>query len=156
MVNQRSVQNNMLELAFLTIDGEPIPKGRPRFRVMGKFVQAYTPAKTKKEEQRIREEIKKQFIRKPFSYPIAVDIDFFFTIPKTYFRSKKKIQELADNYYYHTSRPDCDNLAKLVLDAMNGLVYEDDKQIFGLRIVKMYAPPGRDARTEIRIKRAIE
>ena len=143
----------MLELAFLTIDGEPVAKGRPRFRVIRKFVQTYTPAKTKKAEQRIREEIKKQFIRKPFSYPIAVDINFFFSIPKSY--TKKRIREIAENYYYHTNKPDCDNLAKLVLDAMNGLVYEDDKQIFGLRIVKMYAPPGRDARTEIRIRRAI-
>ena len=142
----------MLELAFMTIDGEPASKLRPRFRVMGKYVQTYTPAKTKKAEQHIKEEIKKQFIRKPFSYPIVVELDFFFHIPKWY--TKKKKQEIAENYYYHTNKPDCDNLAKLVLDAMNGLVYEDDKQIFGLKVTKFYTPDDNE-RTEIRIKRAI-
>jgi Holliday junction resolvase RusA-like endonuclease len=38
---------------------------------------------------------------------------------------------------------------------MNGLVYEDDKQVFGLMITKRYAIDNRDVRTEIRIKRAI-
>ena len=143
----------MLELAFLTIDGEPVAKGRPRFRVIRKFVQTYTPAKTKKAEQHIREEIKKQFVRKPFTMPLVVELDFFFSIPKSY--TKKQRQEIEDKYYYHTHKPDCDNLAKLVLDAMNGLVYEDDKQIFGLMITKRYAIDNRDVRTEIRIKRAI-
>jgi Holliday junction resolvase RusA-like endonuclease len=143
----------MLELAFLTIDGEPVAKGRPRFRVIRKFVQTYTPAKTKKAEQHIREEIKKQFVRKPFTLPLVVELDFFFSIPKSY--TKKQRQYIEDNYYYHTHKPDCDNLAKLVLDAMNGLVYEDDKQVFGLMITKRYAIDNRDVRTEIRIKRAI-
>lgn len=143
----------MLELAFLTIDGEPVSKGRPRFRVMGKFVQTYTPTKTKKAEEHIRKEIKKQFIRKPFNLPLVIELDFFFSIPKSY--TKKQRKEIEDNYYHHTQKPDCDNLAKLVLDAMNGLIYEDDKQVFALRITKKYAVDPRDARTEIRIKREI-
>jgi Holliday junction resolvase RusA-like endonuclease len=34
---------------------------------------------------------------------------------------------------------DLDNLSKAVLDAMNGIVYEDDKQIVDLRLRKFYS-----------------
>lgn len=37
----------------LTVLGAPVAKGRPRFRKVGKYVQTYTPAKTKKAEQEI-------------------------------------------------------------------------------------------------------
>ena len=34
----------------LWIPGQPVPKGRPKFRAAGAFVQAYTPAATRKAE----------------------------------------------------------------------------------------------------------
>lgn len=43
----------------LTVLGVPVAKGRPRFRKVGKYVQTYTPAKTKKAEQ----EISLEFLR---------------------------------------------------------------------------------------------
>lgn len=33
-------------------------------------------------------------------------------------------------------KPDVDNIAKLVLDALNGLAYADDKQVVGLMTIK--------------------
>lgn len=38
--------------------------------------------------------------------------------------------------------PDWDNYAKAVCDAMNGVVYVDDKQIVDGRCVKQWAEPG--------------
>ena len=35
-------------------------------------------------------------------------------------------------------KPDVDNIAKVVLDALNGLVYTDDKQVTDLRVRKRY------------------
>ena len=34
--------------------------------------------------------------------------------------------------------PDTDNLAKSILDALNGLAYDDDKQIVELEVKKFY------------------
>ncbi len=37
-----------------------------------------------------------------------------------------------------TMKPDNDNIAKSVLDALNGLAYVDDKQIVELKVNKYY------------------
>jgi len=39
----------------------------------------------------------------------------------------------------HTGKPDLDNLAKLVLDAANGILWDDDSQIIKLHLSKMYS-----------------
>lgn len=44
----------------------------------------------------------------------------------------------------YTHKPDADNVAKAVLDALNGLAYEDDSQVQELVIIKKYAPAGVD------------
>jgi len=39
----------------------------------------------------------------------------------------------------HIYKPDTDNLAKFVLDALNGTYYKDDSQIYRLEVEKSYA-----------------
>ena len=39
----------------------------------------------------------------------------------------------------HTKKPDLDNLVKLVLDAYNGVLYDDDSQIISRSLSKMYS-----------------
>lgn len=46
---------------------------------------------------------------------------------------KKKVE-------WRAARPDVDNLAKAVIDAMNGIVYDDDARIAGLYAVKKDGP----------------
>jgi len=36
------------------------------------------------------------------------------------------------------TRTDVDNLAKFVLDSLNGVLYEDDKQVASLQVTKVY------------------
>ena len=38
-----------------------------------------------------------------------------------------------------TKKPDADNIGKVVLDALNGIAYEDDKQVIELRVSKQYS-----------------
>ena len=48
-----------------------------------------------------------------------------------------------------TKKPDADNVMKIILDALNGVAYEDDRQIVALAIRKTYGEkPG--VRVEIR------
>ena len=35
-------------------------------------------------------------------------------------------------------KPDCDNIAKIILDSLNGIAYADDKQIISLSVEKYY------------------
>lgn len=53
---------------------------------------------------------------------------------------------------FHTSRSDIDNLAKFVLDSLNGLLYADDRQVVSLKAMKMLDSEGLcDGATEVSI-----
>ena len=66
--------------------------------------------------------------------PLTVQLVFFFDRPK-----RKK---LPAGMVPYTSKPDCDNLAKAVLDALNGVAWHDDAQIFNLLVEKWYVRQG--------------
>ena len=42
---------------------------------------------------------------------------------------------------FHTKRPDLDNLAKAVKDALKGVIYADDSQIVEAHLFKRYGEP---------------
>lgn len=67
---------------------------------------------------------------------LAVDIDVFFKPPSSC--TARKRQEYIDGMHMPLGRPDVDNLAKAILDAMNGAVYEDDACITDLSVIKRY------------------
>lgn len=45
---------------------------------------------------------------------------------------------MLNNEIYPTIKPDTDNIAKSILDSLNGLAYKDDKQIVKLNVDKRY------------------
>ena len=51
--------------------------------------------------------------------------------------SKKKREELLKGY--PMKKPDLDNVAKIILDALNGIAWKDDTQVVGLRVNRMWA-----------------
>jgi len=69
--------------------------------------------------------------------PLKAEITVFMPVPKSY--SKKKREQALSNQIRPTVKPDCDNIAKNINDALNGIVYPDDKQIVTLTINKYYA-----------------
>ena len=116
-----------------TILGKPIGKGRPRFSTAGGYARSYTPAKTVEYENLVRMEWEKTGAKK-LEGVISAVIYAYFPIPKSV--SKKK-RALMDGRFY-TSKPDCDNIAKIILDALNGIAYDDDSQVASLRVKKLY------------------
>lgn len=50
---------------------------------------------------------------------------------------KERIQKLSGEIK-PTIKPDCDNIGKTILDALNGIAYEDDIQIIALHVYKLY------------------
>lgn len=102
-----------------TIIGKAIPKGRPRVAMRGKFPHVYTPPTTKAWEDEVRTQLTAQVLEKGFkkieSGPIKVLVMFVFKKP---------------------SKADVDNLGKSILDAANGILYEDDSMINNLTLLK--------------------
>ena len=111
---------------------EPKAKGRPRFTRTG---HTYTPQITRDYEKQIGD-FYKENTSDYYDSPIKVSLVFYMPIPKN--TSKKKMELMKSGAIRHTKKPDSDNLAKAVLDGINGVAFEDDKLITELRIKKRY------------------
>ena len=72
-----------------------------------------------------------------FEGPIKVIMSFQMPVPESF--TKRRKQAIMDGDNRHTSRPDLDNLAKAVLDALNGIAFKDDSQISSMRLAKYYS-----------------
>lgn len=115
-----------------TIPGEPVAKGRPRMTRTG---HAYTPQKTRLYEAHIQDLWKRGIAPAlPTGQPLRVSVDAFFSVPK----STSKKQKMAMDGAPHIKKPDADNVVKAVLDALNGLAFEDDSRICNLTATKRY------------------
>lgn len=118
------------------IKGKPVGKGRPRFRRMGNFVQAYTPANTAEYEKLVK--LRFQNAGGVITdKPARVEITAFFAPPKST-RKRDKAEMLA-NRILPVKKPDCDNIAKIILDALNKIAYVDDAQVIELVVKKRYS-----------------
>lgn len=91
--------------------GEPKSKERPRFTRNGR---AYTPQGTRDAEKRVADEYAKQ---SGFFFEGSVKVSIVFGLTSA-------------------RRRDIDNMAKLILDALNKVAYNDDTQVHKLNIEK--------------------
>lgn len=128
------------------IPGKPQGKDRPRFDP--KTNRVYTTQSTRTYEQTVR-----------WSYISAttanermhdgkcrVEIEAVYSIPVSWTVAKKNQAHTGD---ITPGKPDCDNIAKAVLDALNGLAYKDDAQVAELVVKKRY---GEKAHVAVRIE----
>lgn len=114
-------------------------KGRPRFSRKGGFMRAYTPPETKAVEDKIATVAKNAMHAagiKMFKNAVKMEIEAGYVIPKA--TSKKLKEQMLDDKIKPTVKPDADNVAKLVADALNGIMYNDDNQIVVLNVEKKY------------------
>lgn len=115
------------------IDGEPKGKARP---IVTK-THTFTPQSTVDYEKLVALSYRNEAKGKAFGdKPIKLDINAFFSIPKS--ASKKNRELMAKNKIYPTKKPDADNIIKIITDALNGVAYNDDKQIVECRCGKYY------------------
>ena len=130
-----------IEMTFMVtyiVYGEAVGKGRPRFAKRGNFVSTYTPQKTKTYEDEIRMMASAAMGgSEPLDTPVTVAIYIRVGIPTSF--SKQKHREALAGIVKPTKKPDADNVLKCFLDAMNGIVYLDDKQVVNIFLTKVYA-----------------
>lgn len=133
-----------------TVEGQPQGKGRARVTVRNGHARAYTPEKTASYENYIKlsavEAKEKQgniFFDK---VPLKAIIKAFYGIPASWSNKKSRQAELGE--IKPTIKPDGDNIAKTVLDALNGILYTDDSQITRLTVSKIYS---KQPRVEVEI-----
>lgn len=130
--------------ASFTVDGAPQGKARPRVTRHG----TYTPAKTKEYEKAVQWSYMTQCQGAMFpDVSLMVMIDAYYPIPKS--ATKKKHERMQDGLIRPKVKPDLDNVAKAVCDALNGQAYRDDAQIAALYVRKWY---DEKPRVEVQIR----
>jgi Holliday junction resolvase RusA-like endonuclease len=121
----------MRQSQSVIVYGKPRGKGRPRFSYHG----TYTDAVTTEYEGRIKKAWKCENNFCFDKVPTTVIINAFFPVPVSL--SKRKRQAMFGSVCL--TKPDADNIAKIVLDALNGGVgWKDDSQVTSLKVHKRY------------------
>ena len=135
----------------LVVLGTPRPQGRPRARNAGSFVQIYEDPKDRKTKQSLVAVIQDKAPEQLLDCPLCVDLVFCLPRPKGHYGTGKNAGKLKDRFKnkHHTSKPDIDNLRKLVMDAMTEVFWHDDSQVCQGQTIKRYS---ERPRTEIFIK----
>jgi len=126
-----------MESIEFEILGKPLAKGRPRFTARGGFARAYTPKKTTDYETLVKFNAQKVAPKELWLGALAVEITAYLPIPKS--MTKKRLEMINSFDLRPTTRPDIDNYAKIVLDALNEIIYKDDNQVVGLHVYKHYS-----------------
>ncbi len=130
----------MIRYAF-EVPGKPLGKARPKFTKKG---HAYTPAKTVNAEVMVATTAHEAGVR-PLDGAVRMEIVAVFPVAKSWTKARKAAA-LAGAA--KLSKPDSDNIAKLVCDALNGIAYADDAQAYDVHVRKVYGP---QAKTVVRI-----
>lgn len=115
----------------IVVPGRPYAKKRPRFS--RKIGRAFDPAENAVAEASIGHLAVKHFPQ-PLAGPVAVEIVATFAIPASW--SKRKAAEHL--HRPHCQKPDGDNLAKSVLDALNRIAWADDGQVYQISVRKVW------------------
>lgn len=121
------------------IPGCPVGKSRPKFSTFNGRAMAYTPAKTVNYENLVKLSYQQQCAGQMYDKDISlrVNIEAYFPIPKS--TTKRKREQMQNRELMHTKKPDADNVAKAICDALNGIAYTDDSQVCILTVCKYYS-----------------
>lgn len=125
-------------MIHLYLEIEPVAKGRPRTDKRG---WVYTPKETRLFERDLQFMVRQQFAGIPLTGPLNVHVTFFMRRPKGV--SKKLIA--------HVKRPDADNLLKSVFDSLNGILWNDDSQIYQGSFTKLYCGPSQEPAIRLKV-----
>lgn len=111
-----------------TIPGQPMGKGGSSFTTASSlgYENLVKNACIEKCEQR----------QADYAGPVAVDITAFYPFPSSY--TNKKHEEIWGGAR-PVKKPDLDNIAKIILDALNDVAWQDDKQVVCMVLTKKYA-----------------
>lgn len=81
---------------------------------------------------------------------LEVSIKAYFPIPKS--TTKKARKQIEDGEVFPTKKPDADNIAKVICDALNQIAYQDDTQVVELTVTKHFETEDNPVGVVVKIK----
>lgn len=135
----------------MTIPIEPVGQLRPRATRYGRGIRFYDPKKVAKFKKDVGEyvigEMNARNLKRFNGKPLKVILKIFRPIQQS-ISNRERSKRLS-----HVHRPqvksDLDNYIKSILDALNGIIWDDDRNIVSIVADKYYA---EDPRIEIEVE----
>ena len=116
-----------------TVPGDPVPQPRPQVSTRGGFARAYVPAKHPVHAYRQAVALAAKLVGLgTITEPIQVCVVLVFERPKSHTTGRGVVKATAPRL----PKPDVDNLAKAVLDALGD--FFDDTLVESLQVSKSY------------------
>jgi len=129
--------------------GRPIAQPRIKAARRGNLIKMYTPNdnNVKEYKQAVREGFEnalgKIAVEKKVAFPhqglVQVGAHFYFPRPVGMMQER-----LGMDPIHHLAKPDIDNVLKAMLDALTGIAWKDDRQVWFMDCRKYYAGVMRD------------
>lgn len=129
----------------IVIPGEPVAQPRHQVANGRAYIPAKHPIHAFKDSVRL---IGRQSISKPLEGPIGVSLTFVFARPK-------RLKKTRPDQTWKDTKPDIDNLEKAVLDALNGIAWNDDGQVAAVMKNKVWAAIDEAPRTIVKIVKLV-
>lgn len=133
----------------------PVAQPRQRHRVIQKgdrtFAQNYTPTKAPVNAFKAAVQVAAQAEHQgaPLDGPLSLDLQFILPRPKC--MTRKRGENARE---WRAKKPDFDNLAKSVCDALGGILWRDDAQLVWVTISKFTAAASEQPRVRVIVEEA--
>lgn len=127
-----------------TLQGNPVSMGRPRKGRFGMYTAPKSAKYMKDKVTVIKGELDGQ---EPFTGPVKVVLTFVHERPQRLLKKKS-----PEGRILKTTKPDLDNLTKMVLDILtNSRIWNDDNQVVKLVCADYYCSREEEPHTQIAI-----
>lgn len=124
-------------MLLFEVVGIPVPQKQTKFiRSTG---IAYNPSK--KDVEKVQWQVKPYAPKDPLTCAVEMHLTFYLPIPKS--SSSKVRMQMLNGVILPTKKPDFDNLAYLVTNALKEIVYKDDSLVTDCIIRKRYSDKPR-------------
>lgn len=114
---------------------------RARIFQRGGYTRCYDPRKVEKQciKGVLAKWLRENNSQLPSEWPRLPMISFVFAMPVPVSTPKPKLAKIASNAVKHIVKPDVDNLVKLYLDCMDGVIFTGDQQVSLGFAIKIYS-----------------
>ena len=120
------------------VSGEPKGQPRPKAFSRGGFTRVYDPGTAEGWKGCVALAARQYLPKEPLACPVSLRLSFKMPRPKGHYRANGTLKDSAPRCF--SKKPDADNLAKAVMDALTQLrVWLDDCQVVRLDVHKTYA-----------------
>lgn len=128
----------MSRTVVITIPGEVEGKRRHRSRIQGRRIHTYPDPDDEPQIERVRDAWREAGEPALGGDPIRVGLVLYTKRPKSHWRVGGELSSEGLRKTLPVRKPDVDNAAKAVLDALNGLLYKDDSQVVDLTVRRLW------------------